>query len=94
MEWRAPASQLTFERIWFGFCAFLVHQLLTPLLNLLVPVYDVLLEERSPNETRTAWCVPLPATPEAVHQGGYQAPGRGQLCLSYPTDGNYNGWSA
>jgi len=49
-----------FERIWLGFRAFLLHQLLTPLLNFLVPVYDVFLEEMALNETRTAWCVGLP----------------------------------
>ena len=47
---RAPRPRLTFERVWFGFCAFLLHQLLTPLLNFLIPVYDVLLEKMAPNE--------------------------------------------
>ena len=37
-------SQLTFEWIWFGFRALLLQQLLTPFLNFLIPVYDVLLE--------------------------------------------------
>lgn len=47
-------SKPTFERIRFWFCTFLLHQLLTPLLDFLIPVYNVFLETLgdAPNEMR------------------------------------------
>lgn len=86
-----PWSQLTFERIWFWFHAFLLHQFLTPFLNLLIPIYNVFLEGLGDgtkwNQERVA-CVGI----SQMHQrqlttGGCRAPIGLQSCLSCPKGG-------